>query len=97
MGSKDENGSFGEFIEGFKLAGIRGDVFGITYESPSLGTIRTGWSRQLMIGEVEIRTDYQMRYDNPWCQCKRAAYEMEITDGKRILSLNFVKNERQLK
>jgi hypothetical protein len=97
MGSKDENGGFDEFIEGFKLAGIRGDVFGITYESPSLGTVKTGWSKPLSVGDEEIRTDYQMRYYNPWCKCERAAYGMEISDGNRILKLDFHNSLRKFK
>ncbi|MCK5757740.1 MAG: hypothetical protein KAH14_01510, partial [Clostridiales bacterium] len=96
MGSKDENGSFEEFIVAFEKATFEGDTYGIRYESPSLGTITTGWSKPLTVGGEEIRTDYQMRYDNPWCECKRADLKLEISDGKSSLNLDFTKANRKL-
>lgn len=96
MGSKDENGSFEEFITAFEKATFKGDTYGISYESPSLGTITTGWSKPLTVGGEEIRTDYQMRYDNPWCECKRAALKLEISDGNSSLNLDFANADRKL-
>ena len=96
MGSESENGSFESFIEGFRSAELTGDVFATTYESPSLGTIRTGWSKPFEVSGNEIRTDYKMRYDNPWCKCERAALEMNISDGKTKLNLNFTGLTRTL-
>ncbi len=95
MGSKSENGSFGAFIDGFKDAEITGDVYGISYKSPSRGIMTTGWSKPLTVKDEEIRTDYHMRYDNPWCKCKRAALKLEISDGEIGLELDFANAEQK--
>ncbi|MBN2559249.1 MAG: hypothetical protein JXB33_10895, partial [Clostridia bacterium] len=58
MGSRDENGSFAEFIGAIAKARISGDVFGITYESPSQGAITTGWNDPLTVNGLEVATDY---------------------------------------
>nr|HPJ22602.1 hypothetical protein [Clostridia bacterium] len=75
-------------------AKMEGDVFGFRYVSPSLGIMETGWSRPFRVAGEEIRTDYRMRYDNPWCKAGRGTTEMEISDGKSTLKLDF-KNTRR--
>ena len=89
MGSKDTNGSFLEFISSFDNAKILGDVFNVSYNSPSLGHIKTGWSKQFFINGNNIRTDYQVRYDNPWSKVKRGALNIKISDNKESHLLDF--------
>lgn len=96
MGSKSENGSFESFMSGFEKAEISGDVFGISYKSPSLGMMTTGWSKPFTVSKKEIKTDYNMRYDNPWCRCKRAELDMVISDGDNKLALDFKNSSRQI-
>ncbi|HRX41756.1 MAG TPA: hypothetical protein P5315_03190 [Clostridia bacterium] len=94
MGSLDIDGTFAEFMKKFIDAKMEGDVFGFRYVSPSLGIMETGWSRPFRVAGEEIRTDYRMRYDNPWCKAGRGTTEMEISDGKSTLKLDF-KNTRR--
>ena len=94
MGSEDENGSFAEFRKRFEDASLEGDVFRVKYDSPSLGIIETGWSKPFIVDGEEIRTDYQVRYDNPWCTAGRGVLNMEITDGDNVLILDFENAKR---
>ena len=89
MGSKDENDSFNQFISCFENTEISGDVFGVSYNSPSLGPITTGWSKPLNVNGKEIRTDYQVRYDNPWSKATRGTLKIEISDKKTTHILDF--------
>ncbi len=97
MGSKNESGSFGEFAEAVSAAEISGDVFSLTYHSPSLGRIETGWSKPLKVSGQNIPVDYQMRYENPWCNAKRGALQMSISDGERELRIDFEKASREVR
>ncbi|MBN1624346.1 MAG: hypothetical protein JW903_08245 [Clostridia bacterium] len=94
MGSESEHGSFDVFIKRFESAKLEGDVFGFRYVSPSLGEMETGWSRPFIVSGKEIRTDYQVRYDNPWCRADRGVLDIEISDGDNTLKLNFDRVER---
>ncbi len=96
MGSKDESGSFDNFIKSFRCADITGDVFGISYKSPTQGVVTAGWSEPLTVNGDEIRTDYHVRYDNPWCKAARGVLKLEISDNDSVLSLDFVNNDRTL-
>lgn len=95
MGSKSESGSFAQFIENQSAAELTGDVFGMTYCSPSLGAVTAGWNLPLTVaGENVYLGDYP-RYDNPFCNALRAEQAMEITGGDSRLSLDFENTLRE--
>jgi hypothetical protein len=97
MGSKDENGSFNEFVESIAKAEVSGDAFNVTYDSPSLGRVETGWSRPLTVSGSVVPTSYKTRYDNPWCDAKRGTLKMDIRGKGEILRLDFENASRVIK
>lgn len=64
MGSKSQNGSFENFMQGFKDVSVIGDTFHFSYHSPSQGIMRFGWTVPLTVNEKEIKIKDYDRYDN---------------------------------
>ncbi len=94
MGEPATHGSFSEFIDKMAAAELSGDTFSFRYESPSLGTVETGWEKPFIVNgkAVEIR-DYP-RYDNPYCQAPFDTARYGISAGNASLWLDFENLER---
>lgn len=89
MGSKKQNGSFEDFIKGFKKAFLTGDTFDCTYYSPSQGEMRFGWLLPLTINGKETEVHNYMRYDNPASSTEFAEKKIEISTGDHKTILDF--------
>ena len=81
MGSKAQNGSFDAFMSGFDQAAFAGDTFGVTYQSPSVGTMTFGWNEPLTVNGEEIAIHDYLRYDNPFCKAEFDTVAMTISCG----------------
>ena len=94
MGSEAENGSFTDFMSRFASAGLEGDTHRFTYDSPSLGRMRFGWSEPLTVEGKEIPLHGYMRYDTPYCRAEFGAARYEISCGGADAVLDFARHER---
>ncbi|MBQ4074818.1 MAG: hypothetical protein IJD39_06420 [Clostridia bacterium] len=89
MGSEKENGSFENFMAGFRSGALRGDTHNFAYQSPSLGEMRCGWGRPLSVAGREIAIRGYGRYDTPYVKADFDARKMEIACGGSSLALDF--------
>ena len=94
MGSAAENGSFAAFMSRFASAGLTGNTHRFTYDSPSLGRMRFGWSEPLTAEGKEIPLHGYQRYDTPFCQAEFGAERYEISCGGTVATLDFARHER---
>jgi hypothetical protein len=88
LGSERENGSFDGFMDGFGSAELTGRVEGVTYASPSVGAVATGWKKPLVVNSHEQPIDRYPRFDNPWCRAEFSATRYEIRCGEQTLVLD---------
>ncbi|MFO7636301.1 MAG: hypothetical protein R6W96_03230 [Clostridia bacterium] len=93
MGSLKEWKSFGDFIRAVADAGLGGDVAGLTYESPSLGTVQTGWDQPLMVGGERINTGDYPRYDSPFAKAERGDRKILVTCGDASMTISSEQNK----
>lgn len=96
-GCKKDDGSFEEFMASFERASVTGDIYGLTYKSPSRGKITTGWTLPLIVKGKEIRINDYPRYDCRFVKAKAGTRAMTISDGEQSLSLDFTKQLRTVK
>jgi hypothetical protein len=94
LGSKEQSGSFHQFIDRISAAKFYGDVFNMTYVSPTQGRITFGWNLACYINGKEIPTDGYPRYENAYCRVPRAEKTMLINGQKSSLLLDFENNRR---
>ena len=95
MGSEKENGSFENFMQGFKKDALQGDTHDFTYQSPSRGEMRCGWGKPLTVAGEEIAIHGYQRYDAPCFQTPFDAKEMTVSCEGATLQLDFQNNSRQ--
>lgn len=94
MGERETHGSFNDFVAAISIAKFEGDSFEISYQSPFLGEMKTGWSKPLTVnGDIIKINDYD-RYDNPYCKADFGTDLYEITYGDKKLKLDFANNVR---
>ncbi|MGI5899091.1 MAG: hypothetical protein ACOX8S_04105 [Christensenellales bacterium] len=93
LGSKAQNGSFEQFMTGFENAAITGDSHNFTYNSPSQGEMKFGWTCPLNVNGQDIGLRYK-RYDNPFCQAEFNTGRLEIRAGGSLTVLDHDKLER---
>ncbi|MBQ3141794.1 MAG: hypothetical protein IJC25_07520, partial [Clostridia bacterium] len=93
-GCKKDNGSFEQFVASFEKASLTGDVFALSYKSPSQGRISTGWTLPLTVKGRTVTTNDYPRYDCRFVKAKAGARSMKISDGVHTLALDFTKKTR---
>ena len=81
MGSKAQNGSFEAFCAQFKSDAFSGDTLGFSYNSPSQGEMKFGWTKPLTVKGEEIKIKGYKRYDNPYCNAEFNTEVLEINCG----------------
>ena len=94
MGSKQENGNFEAFVAGFDQVALTGDTHHCTYESPSLGTMKFGWTCPLTVNGKEIEIHNYKRYDNEACQAEFDTDCIEIHCDGHMAVLDFKNVQR---
>lgn len=93
-GCRKDNGSFEAFMAAFRKDALSGDIFSVTYKSPSLGKVTAGWTLPLTVRGRRIVTNDYPRYDCRFVKAKAGAFAMKISDGEHSLSLDFRKKSR---
>jgi hypothetical protein len=91
MGSEAMNGPFEKFVEAITKAKVEGDVEKLTYESPSVGVVETGWDLPLKVGSKEIDLKHELRFDNPYCKAPFNSTAYTIQHGGKKLEIDFSK------
>ena len=94
MGSKAEDGEFGEFVKTISAAELNFNGMNVLYQSPGNGKIRFGWEGALSVDNIEVPLKDYRRYDNPYSKAEFNGNVIEISTGEHKLSLNWEKLER---
>lgn len=89
MGNQKNSGSFEQFVKAISAARIEGDTFGISYESPSLGRVTSGWDQPFTVDGQEIGIKNYKRYDNPYCQAEFDTDQYVISYQGKDLTVDF--------
>lgn len=95
MGSEAENGSFDEFMRGFKEKGLVGDIHVFTYHSPSFGVMQCGWGKELTVNGRQVNIHNYPRYQLPGCEMAFDAEKIFIDGGEHTLEMQFDKLMRK--
>jgi hypothetical protein len=85
MGSESTHGTFSAFVDRIVSARVGGDVDHVTFESPSLGGVSTGWDRGLFVAGKDIPIKDYPRFANPYCQAVFGAEAFDICAGNEML------------
>lgn len=89
LGRRDSHGSFDEFVDAVTTARVTGDTTGLSYESPTLGTVEFGWENPFRVDGEPIQLERYPRFDNPYCQVPFDQTRYDIRCGEETLSLAF--------
>lgn len=95
MGDQKGRGSFEQFVEEISVARIEGDTFDISYWSPSLGLVTSGWDKPLTVDGQEIDITNYKRYDNPYCQAEFDTDQYTISYGAKSMTIDFNNEESE--
>ena len=87
MGRKATHGSFDEFIQSISGAPLTVRGLNVSYESPSLGRVESGWRGPLRIEGKTVATSEYGRYENPSCSAAFANDVIKIRHGEEELEL----------
>jgi hypothetical protein len=68
MGSARLNGTFARFIDTISPAVFSGDINNLSYESPTIGQIETGWQRNLTVAGNDISTNNYPLFNNQYME-----------------------------
>ena len=94
-GRRDTHGAFGDFVGSLSRAKIRCRGLTVSFDSPSRGRLRFGWSRRLTENGVPVKTKGYPRYENPYVKTEYPAGGMEIRCGGEWLRLDWEMRERE--
>jgi hypothetical protein len=93
MGSKDEYGSFDEFVSKILQAqkNIVPQAFGysVLYNSPLRGLVNVSWDGAMYVAGTEIDLGPYPRFDNKYCYQEFGTNKTTITFGSQQLVLDF--------
>ncbi|MEI6491290.1 MAG: hypothetical protein WCO94_01990, partial [Verrucomicrobiota bacterium] len=89
MGSESTHGEFSAFVDRIVSARVDGDIDHVTFESPSLGGVSTGWNRGLFVAGKDIPVKDYPRFANPYCQAVFGAEAFHICAGNEMLRLKI--------
>lgn len=68
LGSPRSHGNFAAFVKSLAEAAVEGDIDHVSFNSPSLGRVETGWLRGLTVGGKEVNIHDYPLFDNPYRQ-----------------------------
>ena len=95
LGSKRENGSFEQFMEGISNARLEFGDLGVEYESPSQGRLEFDWEGPLMQNEKPVCLKDYARYDNPYVHAGFPAENVEFKHNGHFLQLTWAEKRRE--
>lgn len=89
MGTGRQWASFDQFSD--TIAASRVEIRGteVDYESPSVGRVSFGWSKEFSICGETMKLNGYRRFENPYCQCDFGSVQYAIGDGEKTLRLDF--------
>jgi hypothetical protein len=95
MGTKTQWKDFTGFINAITSREVVCNGLNVSYESPSLGEMKFGWSKPLMVKGETIPLNGYLRFNNPYCKNDFASGKIAINnkDGKLILDFANAKRE----
>lgn len=94
MGDRKTYGSFENFVEAVSAARVEGDTFGISYQSPSLGLVTSGWDKPFTVDGKEIDVKDYKRYDNPYCKAEFDTDKYVISYHGKETTVDFSHKEK---
>ena len=89
LGSLDEDGSFGNFYGALQSASITIDGSGVSYESPSIGTVAVGTQGPMTVAGTPVDTGSYERWDNAYAYQEFGTTETVIELDNQRLKLEF--------
>lgn len=89
VGSKEQWGSFGRFIEAITQAPLQADGLSVCYHSPAEGIVKFGWDSGLIVNGQEQALRGNYRYDNRYCKAPFDTTRIEIQKGDKHLVLKL--------
>jgi hypothetical protein len=89
LGNVAKNGSFEKFKSAIAGAKIEGDTQKISYVSPTLGVVETGWDLPLTVAGKAIELRPEKRLQNPYCTAEFNTRRYAIKFDKQALNLSF--------
>jgi hypothetical protein len=89
LGSAAESGSFEDFLQRITTAQVHCDGLNVTYQSPSLGVVRFGWTGPLTVGGEVIDLHNYPRFDNPFVQAEIGDRSYLVRFGDAELAWDF--------
>ncbi len=95
LGSTDEWGSFDAFVTAIAAASVTTDG-GVTYESPSRGTIEVDWTSPMSADGVQVDIGPYPRWDNAYATVEHGSTATRIDREDYRLVLDFESGERRL-
>jgi len=95
MGNRRKDGDFGAFAR--RIAGARVTFRGlsVTYDSPSVGSVRFGWRGPMTRNGAAVSLRDYPRYDNPYTHTGFPPKEITLECGPHRLCLNLNENIRE--
>ncbi|HOU01999.1 MAG TPA: hypothetical protein PLL94_01795 [Bacteroidales bacterium] len=89
MGSKTDWKDFSRFVTAISKAKVNCEGLNVIYNSPSLGEMKYGWSKDFQVkGEIIPLDDY-LRFDNPFSRTEFASDKVEINYKNEKVILDF--------
>ncbi len=95
MGSKNQNGSFEEFVTAITGSGVEIEGLRVRYFSPDQGDLQFGWKESLTQNGKPVDIKDYPRYDNPYCQASFPPETVTIRKNGSCLKLDFDKLARE--
>jgi len=93
LGSKEESGSFEDFVSEIKSASLEIESlklgYDISYKSPSQGKIAVAWEGPMKVKGEEVDLGDYPRFDNPYCSQEFGTKKTVIEFEAQLLELNF--------
>ena len=90
LGNPALYGSFEKFVAAISAAKVEGDEQHLTYVSPSVGVVDTGWNRPMIVGGKTVETRSPFRFKNPYCTAEfnTGKYEIQFQGEKLIIDFS---------
>jgi len=97
MGTQPEYADLRAFVVAVTSSRIHSDGLGVTFESPSQGTVAFGWDRPFELAGRPVRLHDSARFDNPYCLSAFSDPQIVITHEGGTVHLDFERNTRTIR